>query len=160
MSLSSLRFDTFHTPVSSGRILVSSDLTDAESLVQHAIWQARGTGSSVTLVHVLPYSNELPLCDSPVKTLSDLKLFRDARMSLLCLSRRVEAQSIECSTIAVRGDPMDVITREIARVDATSLILGSHSGHDPELLARQLLELLHLPIFLVGLRSNDLRQVA
>jgi hypothetical protein len=55
---------------------------------------------------------------------------------------------------------MDVITREIARVDATSLILGSHSGHDPELLARQLLELLHLPIFLVGLRSNDLRQVA
>jgi hypothetical protein len=167
MYLSPIRSDVSQSPrqhLRIGTIVVATDLTDAEYMLPQAIVQASAAGSRVTLVHAFPHSSD-PSHDDPANpSLTNLKSFRDARMTLLGLARQIEAASIQCDTVTVRGNPVEVIMSEIARVGAIGLVLGSHGsgvgGHVEGSIPHQLFAALDVPIFLVGLRAPESQHIA
>lgn len=48
------------------KILVATDLADADYLIPHAVAQARACGSALTLVHVIPPGQAVPLDASAI----------------------------------------------------------------------------------------------
>ena len=48
------------------KILVATDLGDTDYLIPHAVAQARACGSALTLVHVIPPGQAVPLDASAI----------------------------------------------------------------------------------------------
>lgn len=153
-----------HDPVATsfaapGRIVVSTDLTDTEYLLPHAIAQAKASGASLILVHaVLPHES-VPMESGAIPYYDPLRLDRDARLMLETVARGVREQGVDC-TIAVRhGFVPDVIAEVVANSGAGRLILGTHGRRGLKRfvlgsVARQLLEAVDIPVCTVGPRAH------
>jgi nucleotide-binding universal stress UspA family protein len=149
---SALKIGTFAAP---GHILVATDLTDTEYLINHAVAQASSSGSRVTLVHAKPPSDLVPLDGSPSPHVDEAKLVRDIRLTLLGVARQVEAKGIPCNVVVRLGNASDVILEELKRNGATRLILGTQArGKLGQVVigsvAHQLLTKVQVPMFVVG----------
>ena len=71
------------------KILVATDLADTEYLIPHAVAQARACGSSLTLVHVIPPGQAIPLDASAIPYLDVAEMKHEAEQTL----KRVAAQA-------------------------------------------------------------------
>lgn len=153
-----------HDPVATsfaapGRIVVSTDLTDTDYLLPHALAQAKASGASLILVHaVLPHES-VPMESGAIPYYDPLRLDRDARLMLETLARGVREQGVDC-TIAVRhGFVPDVVAEVVANAGAGRLILGTHGRRGLKRfvlgsVARQLLEAVDIPVCTVGPRAH------
>ncbi|HEX4065906.1 MAG TPA: universal stress protein [Acidobacteriaceae bacterium] len=143
-----------------GKIVVATDLSDAEYLLPHAIAQARISGASLILVHaVLPHES-MPVESGAVPYYDPLRMDRDARLMLEKLARDVRDQGIECATAVRHGYVPDVIAEVVANAAAGRLILGTHGRRGLRKfvlgsVARQLLEIVEVPVCTVGPRAHQ-----
>jgi len=136
------------------RIVVATDLADAESLIPHAIAQAKASHASLTFVHAMP-PEETPDAQSGSLPAGDLKCQRKKRLSLDSITKQVRSQGVTCSTAVSTGPISDVVREIITITGAGRLIIGTHArqGVDKLLLgsvARKLLESVDVPVYIVG----------
>jgi nucleotide-binding universal stress UspA family protein len=142
-----------------GRIVVSTDLTDTDYLLPHAIAQAKACGASLILVHaVLPHES-VPMESGAIPYYDPLRLDRDARLILEDLAREVRAKAVECTTAVRHGFVPDVIAEVASNTGAGRLILGTHGRRGLKKfvlgsVARQLLEAVDIPVCTVGPRAH------
>ncbi|HTV16647.1 MAG TPA: universal stress protein [Acidobacteriaceae bacterium] len=142
-----------------GRIVVSTDLTDTEYLLPHAIAQAKVSGASLILVHaVLPHES-VPMESGAIPYYDPLRLDRDARLILENLAREVRDKGVECATAVRHGFVPDVVAEVVANTGAGRLILGTHGRRGLKKfvlgsVARQLLEAVDIPVCTVGPRAH------
>jgi nucleotide-binding universal stress UspA family protein len=142
-----------------GKIVVSTDLTDTEYLLPHAIAQAKASGASLILVHaVLPHES-VPMESGAIPYYDPLRLDRDARLMLENLARTVREQGVECTTAVRHGFVPDVVAEAVSNAGAGRLILGTHGRRGLKKfvlgsVARQLLEAVDIPVCTVGPRAH------
>lgn len=156
MTLQSDKINEFAAP---GRIVVATDLTDAEYLLPYAMAQARASRASLILVHaVLPHESS-PMEGGAAAYYDPLRMDRDARLMLENLARNVRDQGLECATAVRHGFVPDVISEVVRNSGAGRLILGTHGRRGLKKfvlgsVARQLLEAIEVPVCTVGPRAH------
>jgi nucleotide-binding universal stress UspA family protein len=142
-----------------GKIVLSTDLTDTDYLVPHAIAQAKACGASLILVHaVLPHES-VPMESGAIPYYDPLRLDRDARLILENLAREVREKGVECTTAVRHGFVPDVVAEIVANTGAGRLIIGTHGRRGLKKfvlgsVARQLLEAVDIPVCTVGPRAH------
>lgn len=142
-----------------GRIVVSTDLTDTDYLLPHAVAQAKACGASLLLVHaVLPHES-VPMESGAIPYYDPLRLDRDARLILENLAREVRDKGVDCTTAVRHGFVPDVIAEVVANTGAGRLIIGTHGRRGLKKfvlgsVARQLLEAVDIPVCTVGPRAH------
>ena len=150
--------NTFAVP---DHILVATDLTDLEYLVDHAIAQASSSGARATLVHAA--SDLLPLDGAAAPYIDEEKIVGEIRLTLLNVARQMETNGITCDIVVRRGNPSEVILEELGRSGATRLILGTNArGKFGQVVigsvAHELLAKVNVPVFVVGPGARDAGQ--
>jgi nucleotide-binding universal stress UspA family protein len=147
---------TFSAP---GKIVVATDLTDAEYLLPHAIAQAKASGASLILTHaVLPHES-MPVETGAIPYYDPLRMDRDARLMLDGLAHDVRTQGVECVAAVRHGFVPDVVADIVKNSGAGRLILGTHGRRGLKKfvlgsVARQLLETVDVPVCTVGPRAH------
>ncbi|HZZ39213.1 MAG TPA: universal stress protein [Acidobacteriaceae bacterium] len=148
-----------------GKIVVATDLTDTDYLIPHAIAQARSSGASLVLVNaVLPHES-MPVETGAVPWYDPLRMDRDARLLLENLAREVREQGVDCATAVRHGFAPDVIAEVVKNADAGRLIIGTHGRRGLKKfvlgsVARQLLDLVDIPVCTIGPRAHHLPEGA
>ncbi|HEY1809339.1 MAG TPA: universal stress protein [Acidobacteriaceae bacterium] len=148
-------------PPRPGKIVVATDLTDSDYLIPHAVAQARASGASLILVHaVLPHES-MPVESGAVPYYDPLRMDRDARLLLENVSREVHAQGVDCATAVRHGFAPDVIAEIVNNAQASRLIVGTHGRRGLKKfvlgsVARQLLDLVDIPVCTIGPRAHQL----
>jgi nucleotide-binding universal stress UspA family protein len=137
------------------RILVATDLTDTDTLIPHAIAQARTYGARLTLVHAVA-----PLCttsseEAVIRYAEQANVIHTLRTKLLEQAREVEALGITCDAVVHTGHAGEVILEELNYRDATRLIMGTHGrGKLGQFVlgsvAHELMQNAEIPVFVVG----------
>lgn len=144
-----------------GKIIVATDLTDTDYLIPHAVAQARASGSSLVLVNaVLPHES-MPVETGAVPYYDPLRMDRDARLLLENVAREIRSQGIDCATAVRHGFAPDVIAEVAQNADASRLIIGTHGRRGLKKfvlgsVARQLLDLVDIPVCTIGPRAHQL----
>jgi len=142
-----------------GKIVVATDLTDAEYLLPHAIAQAKASGASLILTHaVLPHES-MPVETGAIPYYDPLRMDRDARLMLDGLARDVQGQGINCIAAVRHGFVPDVVAAVVKNTGAGRLILGTYGRRGLKKfvlgsVARQLLETVDIPVCTVGPRAH------
>lgn len=141
------------------RIVVATDLTDTEYLLPHAIAQAKASRASLILVHtVLPHES-MPVETGAIPYYDPLRMDRDARLQLENVARDIREQGIECTTAVRHGFVPDIVTEIVKNSGAGRLIVGTHGRRGLKKfvlgsMARQLLEMVDIPVCTVGPRAH------
>jgi nucleotide-binding universal stress UspA family protein len=151
--------DSANSFAAPAKIVLSTDLTDTDYLLPHAIAQAKACGASLILVHaVLPHES-VPMESGAIPYYDPLRVDRDARLILENLAREVREKGVECTTAVRHGFVPDVIAEIVANSGAGRLILGTHGRRGLKKfvlgsVARQLLEAVDIPVCTVGPRAH------
>lgn len=152
-------------PPRPAKIVVATDLTDTDYLVPHAVAQARACGASLILVNaVLPHES-MPVETGAVPYYDPLRMDRDARLLLESVAREVREQGVDCATAVRHGFAPDIIAEIVKNADASRLIVGTHGRRGLKKfvlgsVARQLLDLIDIPVCTIGPRAHRLPAVA
>lgn len=148
---------------SPAKIVVASDLTDAQHLLPHAIAQGQMTGATVTLVHVIGVSD----AEFVGRAEPELASRREAQAKayLADMAQELEAAGVRCFVSVKHGVPAAVIEAEIRRTGAMRLIIGTHSyaNAGPGMLgavANALLLAVNVPVFAVGPHTGEVGNAA
>ncbi|MFY9748924.1 MAG: universal stress protein, partial [Acidobacteriaceae bacterium] len=129
------------------RIVVATDLEDSEYLIPHAVAQARACGSALTLVHVIPPGQAIPLDASAIPYLDVTEMKQEAEQTLERVAAQAHASGIPCDVIVTEGNPREQITALAREVKAGRLILGTHGRR-------------HLKKFLLGSVAHEILRSA
>ncbi|MFP5226113.1 MAG: universal stress protein [Acidobacteriota bacterium] len=130
------------------KILVATDLDDADYLIPHAVAQARACGSTLTLVHVIPPGQAVPLDASAIPYLDVAEMKKEAETTLQRVAAQAQASGISCDVVVTEGNPRERIADLAHEMNAGRIIAGTHGRR-------------HLRKFLLGsvaheiLRSSD-----
>ena len=147
------------------KIVVATDLTDTDYLIPHAIAQARACGASLILVNaVLPHES-MPVETGAVPYYDPLRMDRDARLLLESVAREIRGKGVECATAVRHGFAPDIIAEIVKNADAIRLIVGTHGRRGLKKfvlgsVARQLLDLIDIPVCTIGPRAHHLPAAA
>lgn len=142
------------------KIVVATDLADADYLLPHAIAQAKSAGAALILVHAISPHESLPVETGAIPYYDPLRMDRDARLMLENLARDVREQGVECTTAVRHGYVPDVIAEVSTNTGAGRLILGTHGRRGLKKfvlgsIARQVLEMAEIPVCTVGPRAHQ-----
>lgn len=110
-------------PVMAGAILVAADLAEIPRLLPRVVAEAQSAHAHVALLHSILPSDAGALETNPPST-AWFKMFRDARVILLGAARQIESHGVACSTCVREGDAGEVIRAELARIQASKLIIA------------------------------------
>ena len=127
--------------------MVATDLEDSEYLIPHAVAQARACGSALTLVHVIPPGQAIPLDASAIPYLDVTEMKQEAEQTLERVAAQAHASGIPCDVIVTEGNPREQITALAREVKAGRLILGTHGRR-------------HLKKFLLGSVAHEILRSA
>jgi nucleotide-binding universal stress UspA family protein len=129
------------------KILVATDLGDTDYLIPHAVAQARACGSSLTLVHVIPPGQAIPLDASAIPYLDVAEMKQEAEQTLNRVAAQAQASGIPCDVIVMEGNPREQITALARETDAGRIIAGTHGRR-------------HLKKFLLGSVAHEILRSA
>jgi nucleotide-binding universal stress UspA family protein len=129
------------------KILLATDLEDADYLIPHAVAQARACGSTLTLVHVIPPGQAVPLDASAIPYLDVAEMKQEAERTLQRVAAQAQASGISCDVIVTEGNPRERITALARDMHAGRIIAGTHG--------RQ-----HLKKFLLGSVAHEILRAA
>ncbi|MGB9029201.1 MAG: universal stress protein [Acidobacteriaceae bacterium] len=129
------------------KILVATDLEDAEYLIPHAVAQARACGSTLTLVHVIPPGQAIPLDASAIPYLDVTEMKQEAEQTLERVAAQAHASGIPCDVIVTEGNPREQITTLAREIKAGRIMAGTHGR-------------LHLKKFLLGSVAHEILRCA
>jgi len=125
------------------KILVATDLSDTDYLIPHAVAQARACGSSLTLVHVIPPGQAIPLDASAIPYLDVAEMKQEAEQTLNRVAAQAQASGIPCDVVVTEGNPRERIVALAAEMSAGRLITGTHGRR-------------HLKKFLLGSVAHEI----
>ncbi|HEY2015152.1 MAG TPA: universal stress protein, partial [Bryobacteraceae bacterium] len=129
------------------KILVATDLADADYLIPHAVAQARACGSTLTLAHVIPPGQAVPLDASAMPYLDVSEMRREAEQTLKRVAAQAEASGIPCDILVTEGNPREQITAMTREVKAGRILAGTHGRR-------------HLKKFLLGSVAHEILRSA
>lgn len=156
MTLASEKIASLSLP---GKIVVATDLTDTDYLLPHAVAQAKASKASLILVHAVLPHEAIPMEAGAIPYYDPLRMDRDARLLLENLARDIREQGVDCITAVRHGFVPDVVTELVSSTCAGRLIAGTHGRRGLKRLvlgsvARQLLEVMEIPVCTVGPRAH------
>ncbi len=136
----SRRARTFVVPE---KILVASDLDDIEYLIPHAAAQARACGATLTLAHVIPPGEAMPLDASAIPYLDVASLREEAKQTLEHAAEPLRDSGIPCDVLVAEGHPSDQIATLARDLQAGRILAGTHGRR-------------HLKRFFLGSVAHDI----
>jgi len=136
-------------------ILVATDLTDGDYLIPHVVAQAKASNARVTLFHVIPPNDTLPMEAAAIPYIDQSKIYLDVRSILEEMAGVIKAQGIFCEVSMRQDYAADAICAEIGKTGANRLIMGTHGRRKLAQMAlgsvaNELLTRVDIPIFAVG----------
>ena len=137
------------------KILLATDLEDADHLLLHAIEQARMSDAVLTLVHVIPSAESLPLDASAICSADAVAMKLEATRALEKIADRVRGAGVACDIVVRQGFPQNMIPELVKTSAADRLILGTHGRqHLKRLLlgsvAQEILAKVQVPVCTIG----------
>ena len=137
------------------KILLATDLEDADHLLLHAIEQARMSDAVLTLVHVIPSAESLPLDASAICSADAVAMKLEATRALEKIAARVRGAGVACDIVVRQGFPQNMIPELVKTSAADRLILGTHGRqHLKRLLlgsvAQEILAKVQVPVCTIG----------
>jgi nucleotide-binding universal stress UspA family protein len=129
------------------KILVATDLADAEYLIPHAVAQARACGSTLTLAHVIPPGQAVPLDASAIPYLDVSEMKQEAELTLQRVAAQAEASGIPCDFIVTEGNPRERLTALARELNVGRILAGTHGRR-------------HLKKFLLGSVAHEILRSA
>jgi len=154
------RASSNHALVVPDRILVATDLSDADYLVPHAIAQARACGAALTFVHVIPPGEALSLDARAIPYEDSAAMAQEARKALDAIGQRIRDLGIQCDVKIVSGFPRDQISAVAREIGAGRILAGTHGRrHLRRFLlgsvAHEILRSAEVPVFTVGPNARE-----
>lgn len=128
-------------------ILVATDLIDTDYLIPHAVAQARACGSALTLVHVIPPAQAIPLDASAIPYLDVAEMKQEAEEKLRLVAAQALASGIPCDVVVLEGNPRERVTALAQEIHAGRIISGTHGRR-------------HLKKFLLGSVAHEILRSA
>jgi nucleotide-binding universal stress UspA family protein len=149
-----------HSFVVPEKILVATDLEDTNYLIPHVMAQARACGSSVTLVHVIPPGQAVPLDASAVPYLDVSEMKREAEQALLHVSNQMQANGIACDIVVTEGNPRERISALAHELNAGRIIAGTHGRRSLKKfllgsVAHEILRSADVPVCTIGPHAHE-----
>ena len=137
------------------QILLATDLNDADYLLPHAIAQARASGARLTLLHVTPSAESMPLDASALYRVDAAEIEAEAKRTLKGMATRARFKSVVCHTEVRQGSPQRIVPEMVETCKADRLILGTHGRkHLKRLLlgsvAQEILNRVEVPVCTIG----------
>ncbi len=145
--------------VAPDHILLATDLNDGDYLLPHTIAQARASAAAVTIVHVTPPAESIPLDARAVSFADAATMKLEATCKLEEMAIKVRNCGVTCNFIVSQGSPQHVLPELVQRVNADRLILGTHGRqHLKRLLlgsvAQEIFNSVDLPVCTIGPRAH------
>lgn len=142
------------------KILVATDLGDTDYLIPHAVAQARACGSALTLVHVIPPGQAVPLDASAIPYLDVAEMKREAEQTLNRVAAQALASGIPCDVIVMEGNPREQLTALARETQAGRIVAGTHGRrHLKKLLlgsvAHEILRSAEVPVCTIGPHAHE-----
>lgn len=108
------------------RVLLATDLTDLEHMLQVAIEQAKAYEAELLIVHVLPDPGHFLIDPTQMVYCEPALMQEKAHASLDQAVARVTAEGVRCSSRLLYGDVVDEIAKTVTEWKAGRLVAGSH----------------------------------
>jgi nucleotide-binding universal stress UspA family protein len=142
------------------KILVATDLTDAEYLVPHAVAQARACGATLTLVHVIPPGAALALDARAIPFEDAAAMAGEAATSLEAMAAGIRRVGIACDTHIVYGFPREQIAAVAREIGAGRILAGTHGRRNLRKfflgsVAHEILRSAEVPVFTIGPQAHE-----
>lgn len=142
------------------RILVATDLGDLDYLIPHATAQARACGGALTLVHVIPPGEAIPLDASAIPYLDVADMKREAVGILEPAAATIRDLGIPCDIMVLQGNPKEQITAIVREVHAGRVIAGTHGRRNIRRfflgsVAHEILRSTEVPVCTIGPHAHQ-----
>lgn len=154
------RVSASHALVVPDRILVATDLGDADYLVPYAIAQARACGAALTFVHVIPPGEALSLDPRAIPYEDSAAMAQEARQTLDAIGERIRDLGIQCDARIISGFPRDQIAAVAREIKAGRILAGTHGRRHLRRfflgsVAHEILRSAEIPVFTVGPNARE-----
>lgn len=141
--------------VTPDKILLATDLTDAEYLIPHGLAQCQASGASLVIAHAIQPAENIPLDAAAVLPADAASMEYEARQILDGISAKVRAAGIRCEVMIRQGHPRDVVKELAGQVDAGRVVLGTHGRRNLQKfflgsIAHEILKSVEVPCWTVG----------
>ncbi|HEX4006542.1 MAG TPA: universal stress protein [Acidobacteriaceae bacterium] len=142
------------------KILVATDLTDADYLVPHAVAQARACGATLTLLHVIPPGDALALDARAIPYEDAAAMASEAATSLEAIAADIRLRGIACDTSIVYGFPREQISAVARQIGAGRILAGTHGRRHLRKfflgsVAHDILRTAEIPVFTIGPQAHE-----
>jgi nucleotide-binding universal stress UspA family protein len=142
------------------RILVATDLGDSDYLIPHPVAQARACGSALTLVHVIPPGQAIPMDSSAIPYLDVAEMKHEAEQTLNRVAAQAQAAGIPCDVVIMEGNPREQITALARETGAGRILAGTHGRrHLKKILlgsvAHEILRSAEVPVCTIGPHAHE-----
>jgi len=142
------------------KILVATDLTDADYLVPHAIAQARACGAALTLLHVIPPGDALALDARAIPYEDAAAMAREAASALNQLSENIRQIGIPCDVLIVDGFPREQVAAIAREIGAGRILAGTHGRRHLRRfflgsVAHEILRSAEVPVCTIGPQAHE-----
>lgn len=108
------------------KILVATDLSDIDYLIPHAMGQARACGATLTLAHVIPPGETMPLDASAIPYVDVKEIEQEARETLERAATPIRESGIPCDVVVAQGHPRDQLAALARETGAGRILAGTH----------------------------------
>jgi nucleotide-binding universal stress UspA family protein len=142
------------------KILVATDLADAEYLIPHAIAQARACGAALTLVHVIPPGEALSLNARAIPCEDSAAMAQEAAQALDAMGAKIRNHGIPCDVSIVYGFPREQIAAVARGIGAGRIIAGTHGRRHLRKfflgsVAHEILRTAEVPVYTIGPQAQE-----
>ncbi|HZZ39892.1 MAG TPA: universal stress protein [Acidobacteriaceae bacterium] len=142
------------------KILVATDLADLDYLIPQAIAQARACGGALTLAHVIPPGEAIPLDASAIPYLDVADMKKEAFELLEPAADKVRDSGIPCDVTVVQGNPKEQIAALVRETHAGRIIAGTHGRRSLKRfflgsVAHQILRSAEVPVCTIGPHAHE-----
>lgn len=142
------------------KILVATDLADLDYLIPQAIAQARACGGALTLAHVIPPGEAIPLDASAIPYLDVADMKREAFELLEPAADKIRNCGIPCDVTVVQGNPKEQIAALVRETHAGRIIAGTHGRRNLKRfflgsVAHDILRSAEVPVCTIGPHAHE-----
>lgn len=142
------------------KILVATDLADADYLVPHAVAQARACGAALTLVHVIPPGEALSLDARAIPWEDSAAMAQEAAKALDGFAAKIRLQGVACEFSIAYGFPREQVAATAREIGAGRILCGTHGRRHLSRfflgsVAHEILRSAEVPVFTIGPHAHE-----